>query len=72
MIFKLLLLLHIYLALAGWVDPDTSPQSKVLDSYNDGRKHTLVFSDEFEVNDRLFKVNIYLMYSFTMQILLLT
>ena len=55
MIFKLLLLLHIYLAFAGWIDPDTSPQSKILESFNDGRKYNLVFSDEFEINDRLFK-----------------
>ena len=58
MISRLLLLLHVYLAFAGWIDPDTSPQSKVVESYNDGREHSLVFSDEFEVNDRLFKVNI--------------
>lgn len=40
----------------GWIDPDTRPDVHRIRSYSHGsnEKYDLVFSDEFEVNDRTF------------------
>jgi beta-glucan synthesis-associated protein KRE6 len=39
----------------GWIDPDTSSHVKTIKSYyQKGEKYDLVFSDEFEINDRTF------------------
>ena len=39
---------------AGWIDPDTSSAVKSVRSYVDGRTHNLVFSDEFNTDNRKF------------------
>ena len=39
---------------AGWIDPDTDNSVHEVASYIDGRKHSLVFSDEFSVDGRKF------------------
>jgi beta-glucanase (GH16 family) len=41
-------------ATAGWIDPDTTSQAESVTSDLDDRKHTLVFSDEFNTDGRTF------------------
>ena len=39
---------------AGWIDPDTHSSVENITFYVDGRLHRLVFSDEFNTNNRKF------------------
>jgi hypothetical protein len=41
-------------ALGGWIDPDTDNTFFQTKSLNDGRVHHLVFSDEFNIDNRKF------------------
>lgn len=38
----------------GWIDPDTPNEKYVLTSYDDGTEIKLVFSDEFNIDNRRF------------------
>lgn len=40
---------------SGWIDPDSVSEDVFIKSYHDGRTYELVFSDEFNVDGRLFK-----------------
>lgn len=40
---------------SGWIDPETALKSHKTHSYVDGRPHKLVFSDEFNTDDRHFR-----------------
>lgn len=41
-------------AISGWVDPDSPHSSKNTKSYIDNRQYELVFSDEFNTDNRIF------------------
>ena len=45
----------LYVAKSGWIDPDTQLSDKFTKSFHDGRTYELVFSDEFNIDGRLFK-----------------
>eukprot|EP01041_Mallomonas_annulata_P010296 gene10296-21494_t len=47
-------LFHVSLVLGGWVDPDTLDEDRYTKSNVDGRIHQIVFSDEFNVENRDF------------------
>ena len=50
-----LLVFNAMYACAGWVDPDTKEDDKLTKSFVDNREYKLVFSDEFEVENRYFR-----------------
>jgi len=54
MIYVGIILILIETCTAGWIDPDTDRSVENITSYIDGRQHRLVFSDEFNVDNRKF------------------
>lgn len=53
-LLSLLVLCHLALQHAGWVDPDTKDRDKTIRSFANRREHKLVFSDEFNQDGRTF------------------